>query len=315
MLLFRIGLVAATLVGASQPTQDPIERKRKAIELEIHFANAAKETHYEHSLFTRKELEEIEEDFNPSRFSARRGNVPPGDRTEAPTAAVVPSSEKAEFTRGHQYSQGGDPNNVAETASVSDSYRLSLRKRDASIAVVTTLEPSGTEWATEVTTTVVPSAAEWARERYMLFSFLQRNPRESLAPLLEAIQAQIPGSAMTIERLERDKLDVFHVAVVPTWFHEAMMSLEPLGDSFNIDALPWLLSQAPIGSPLLRHSEQEAQITARIWFEYCVKPTRLNHTGGPFCVKSHRIHEHYALTRSQLNRYLERFKQVVSRYI
>ena len=90
----------------------------------------------------------------------------------------------------------------------------------------------------------VPSTvAEWARERYMLLDYLQTNPKGSLAPLLESIQARIPESAITLKWLKCEKAETCTVAIVPAWFHNAMMSLEPVSSSLNMDAIPWLLSE------------------------------------------------------------------------
>ena len=163
-------------------------------------------------------------------------------------------------------------------------------------------------------TTLAPSVVDgWARERFMLLEYLQSNPRGSVEPLLESIHAQFPDSGITLEMLQRDRANTLRVAVVPTWFHEAMMSLEPLTTSFDYDSIPWLLSQAPAGSSSFRRSEVEIQAAARIWFEYCLKPTRMNHPGGPWCVPTQNP-ALYAFTHSQLNRYLDHFKQVISRY-
>ena len=231
MLLLHIAVVAATLSGASQPTHEPIDKKRKAMELEIHFVNAAKETHYENSLFNREQLQEIEDDFNRSKFSA----------------------------------------------------------------------------------TVAPAETGLAQERRILFEFLQRNPFGLLEPLLEEIHFRVAGSKMTLARLERIRDNTMSAALVPTWFHEAMMSLEPFRNSWNPDMLPQLLAQAPPGGPPLAKSEKLAQVIATIWFEYCVKPTRSDHSRERRFCDQIGSPKYYSLTRTQFNRYLDHLKKHVSR--
>ena len=166
------------------------------------------------------------------------------------------------------------------------------------------------------TATVRPRPdGEWARERVMLFEYLQANPGGPLPlePLMEQIQMEIPGTAITMERLERDRANTIRAAVVPSWFHEAMMSLETLTDSWDPEVIPLLIAQAPPGITLLRNSEGRMRLAARIWFKYCVRPTRTNQPGGPFCGQSD-YPEHYVLSRAQFNRYLEDFKRQASAF-